>query len=138
MWDFNDETKPIVGMYGMKNSDDERISQLGWIQLDTVCQDAYDASWTPSDPTPAPEPTPTPEPEPTPTPTPTPSGDNDDIISYIWNGFASQLDWDLSAKFRVSPGDAYVGYDGTGIAYEVWEGNVNDEGIALKSKNVKN
>jgi len=64
MWNFDDPTLPVVGMYGMKNADDERVSQLGWIQLDTVCQDAYDASWTPgTDPIPVP-PTPQPEPEP--------------------------------------------------------------------------
>ena len=49
MWNFDDPTKPVIGMYGMKNADDERVSQLGWIQLDTVCQDAYDASWEPED-----------------------------------------------------------------------------------------
>jgi len=95
MWNFDDPTKPVIGMYGMKNADDERVSQLGWIQLDTVCQDAYDAAWTPgADPLPVP-PTPQPEPEPEteeepssgsepvpPTPAPTPSGDSDwDIIN---------------------------------------------------------
>jgi len=92
MWNFDDPTKPVVGMYGMRNSEDWRVSQLGWIQLDTVCQDAYDAAWTPgTDPLPVPTPQPEPEPEteessdepnPTPTPTPTPSGDGDwDIIN---------------------------------------------------------
>jgi len=53
----------------------------------------------------------------------------------------SQLDFDLASKFRVSAGDAYVGYESTegdDIAVQIFEDNVHHgDGIALKSKNVK-
>ena len=45
----------------------------------------------------------------------------------------------MSAKVRVSPGDAYVGYpEGDELAHDVWRQNVEEnDGIVLKSKTVK-
>ena len=61
---------------------------------------------------------------------------NEVINAYI----PGTLDWDLSARVRVTPGEAYVGYpntEGDDIAVAVFEGNVHDGGIALKGKNVQ-
>ena len=144
-WSFDDAATPVVGMYGMMNENVE-ITQLGWLQLDVACQDTFDAGLPGTGgntPTPAPSPTPTPTPTPavdptppTPTPGPTTSGDT---IGNIVGGYLTRMDFDLGAKLRVSPGDAYVGYpstEGDDIAVAIFEGNAHGGGIALKSKTV--
>ena len=35
-WNFTWDA-PVIGMYGMVNNDNNRITQLGWIMLDIYC-----------------------------------------------------------------------------------------------------
>ena len=37
------EDKPVIGYFGKINQDDKRIKQLGWVLLDSACQEAKEA-----------------------------------------------------------------------------------------------
>ena len=130
-WTFDHEDEPVFAMYGHMTDDVTGITQLGWLQLDVACQDGSGdttpGTHIPRDPSPRPAPTPVP-------------GENQETVQRIVNEYESYMDWDLSAKLRVSPGDAYVGYpenEGDEIAVAVWEDNVENDGIVLKSKTVQ-
>ena len=67
-WTFAHEDEPVIGMYGHMTDDVTGITQLGWLQLDTTCQDDNEVgppgtgtgTHRPRNPTPRPAPTPIP------------------------------------------------------------------------------